>query len=220
MFKLLKRNKLKNVVEREDKNEVSQQGMTLLEVIIVLGIVGVISAGVITLAQRAFDSQTYNKATENLNSTQLAFAQTYRATGSYPAAASLADGEKLTNALIRLGTIGKADAMNPFANELMPILTFARNAKVNKAFALVVSGLDEAQCRALVIRAEPMFSYIQVATDATTAPPTDLTTQADATKAIGVIKSPNTGSVNFNVSDIAHTDVLCNGATALFLGNA
>ncbi|EFR6322850.1 type II secretion system protein, partial [Salmonella enterica] len=46
-------------LKKADKyKEIKQQrGMTLLEIIIVLGIIGTIAAGVVILAQRAFDSR-------------------------------------------------------------------------------------------------------------------------------------------------------------------
>ncbi|CSC37968.1 toxin co-regulated pilin A [Vibrio cholerae] len=46
---------------------------------------GVVSAGVVTLAQRAIDSQNMTKAAQNLNSVQIAMTQTYRSLGNYPA---------------------------------------------------------------------------------------------------------------------------------------
>ena len=60
------------------KKQAKKQGMTLLEIIIALGIIGVVSAGVVLLAQRAIDSQNMTKAVQQLNSIQIAMTQTYR----------------------------------------------------------------------------------------------------------------------------------------------
>ncbi|HGP5318343.1 TPA: toxin-coregulated pilus major pilin TcpA, partial [Vibrio cholerae O1] len=87
-MQLLKQLFKKKFVKEEHDKKTGQEGMTLLEVIIVLGIMGVVSAGVVTLAQRAIDSQNMTKAAQNLNSVQIAMTQTYRSLGNYPATAN------------------------------------------------------------------------------------------------------------------------------------
>lgn len=101
-MQLLKQLFKKKFVKEEHDKKTGQEGMTLLEVIIVLGIMGVVSAGVVTLAQRAIDSQNMTKAAQNLNSVQIAMTQTYRSLGNYPATANANAATQLANGLVSL----------------------------------------------------------------------------------------------------------------------
>lgn len=64
-----------------------QKGVTLLEIIIVLGIIGIIAAGVVILAQRAFTSQDISDLTDNTNSVRVAMTEAYKDSAEYPARA-------------------------------------------------------------------------------------------------------------------------------------
>ncbi|MDA6156015.1 type II secretion system protein, partial [Escherichia coli] len=61
-----------------------QRGMSLLEVIIVLGIIGTIAAGVVILAQRAFDSRAVTDLVTNTNTVRVAMKDAYQRDGVYP----------------------------------------------------------------------------------------------------------------------------------------
>ncbi|QGF30962.1 alkaline phosphatase [Vibrio cholerae O395] len=143
-MQLLKQLFKKKFVKEEHDKKTGQEGMTLLEVIIVLGIMGVVSAGVVTLAQRAIDSQNMTKAAQSLNSIQVALTQTYRGLGNYPATADATAASKLTSGLVSLGKISSDEAKNPFIGTNMNIFSFPRNAAANKAFAISVDGLTQA----------------------------------------------------------------------------
>lgn len=64
----------KRILAQPEKylNIKKQRGMTLLEIIIVLGIIGTIAAGVVILAQRAFDTKALTDLTTNANSVRVA----------------------------------------------------------------------------------------------------------------------------------------------------
>lgn len=123
-MQLLKQLFKKKFVKEEHDKKTGQEGMTLLEVIIVLGIMGVVSAGVVTLAQRAIDSQNMTKAAQSLNSIQVALTQTYRGLGNYPATADATAASKLTSGLVSLGKISSDEAKNPFIGTNMNIFHF------------------------------------------------------------------------------------------------
>ncbi|HAS4516961.1 TPA: type IV pilus major pilin [Vibrio cholerae] len=213
-MQLLKQLFKKKFVKEEHDKKTGQEGMTLLEVIIVLGIMGVVSAGVVTLAQRAIDSQNMTKAAQNLNSVQVALTQTYRGLGQYPATADTAAATKLTAGLVSLGKVSSDEAKNPFTGANMNIFSFNRNSAPNKAFAIAVDGLTQAQCKTLVTSVGDMFPYVVVKQAAAIAF-ADLqdfeTTAAVADTGVGVIKSISPGGNNLNLTNITHVEKLCDG---------
>ncbi len=213
-MQLLKQLFKKKFVKEEHDKKTGQEGMTLLEVIIVLGIMGVVSAGVVTLAQRAIDSQNMTKAAQNLNAVQVSMTQTYRALGNYPATADIAAATKLTSGLVSLGKISSDEAKNPFTGTNMNIFAFPRNSAPNKAFAIAVDGLTQAQCKTLITSVGDMFPYVLIKS-AGTIGFTDLTdfetTQAKAADGVGVIKSIAPGGTNLKLTEIAHVEALCTG---------
>ncbi|GIB97574.1 toxin co-regulated pilin [Vibrio cholerae] len=214
-MQLLKQLFKKKFVKEEHDKKTGQEGMTLLEVIIVLGIMGVVSAGVVTLAQRAIDSQNMTKAAQNLNSVQVALTQTYRGLGNYPETADDTAAAKLTAGLVSLGKISPDEAKNPFTGADMNIFSFDRNGAANKAFAISVDGLTQAQCKTLVTSVGDMFPYVLVKNAAKVAK-ADLsdfeTTAAVADTGVGVIKSISPTGKNLNLTDITHVEKLCAAA--------
>ncbi|HDZ3771160.1 TPA: type IV pilus major pilin [Vibrio cholerae] len=217
-MQLLKQLFKKKFVKEEHDKKTGQEGMTLLEVIIVLGIMGVVSAGVVTLAQRAIDSQNMTKAAQNLNTIQVAMTQTYRSLGSYPATADANAAGRLTSGLVSLGKISADEAKNPFTGTNMNIFAFNRNTAAQKAFAIAVDGLTKAQCKSLVTSVGEMFPYIVVKEGAAVenADLKDFETEAPVgNTGKGVIKSIATG-VNLNLTDVTHVENLCSGTGNAF----
>ncbi len=213
-MQLLKQLFKKKFVKEEHDKKTGQEGMTLLEVIIVLGIMGVVSAGVVTLAQRAIDSQNMTKAAQNLNSVQVALTQTYRGLGQYPATVDGTAAAKLTSGLVSLGKVSVDEAKNPFTGANMNIFSFERNGAANKAFAIAVDSLTQAQCKTLVTSVGEMFPYVVVKNAAAIAIDdlTDFeTTPGTADTGIGVIKSIDPNGKNLNLTDITHVEKLCTG---------
>ncbi|EGR1124508.1 type IV pilus major pilin [Vibrio cholerae] len=213
-MQLLKQLFKKKFVKEEHDKKTGQEGMTLLEVIIVLGIMGVVSAGVVTLAQRAIDSQNMTKAAQSLNSIQVALTQTYRGLGNYPATADATAASKLTSGLVSLGKISSDEAKNPFIGTNMNIFSFPRNAAANKAFAISVDGLTQAQCKTLITSVGDMFPYIAIKAGGAVAL-ADLgdfeNSAAAAETGVGVIKSIAPTSKNLDLTNITHVEELCKG---------
>ncbi|PAR92352.1 type IV pilus major pilin [Vibrio cholerae] len=201
-----------------------QNGMTLLEVIIVLGIMGVIAAGVVVLAQRAMDNQNVSKLSQSLNVIQTAMVQTYRSQKSYPALTSDADSEKLISALTSMGKITASDSVNPFTGQALKVLTLADNKAANRGFVIKVENLSQNQCKAMVSNSADLFSFIQIET-AGGALVTDMYTDPNAATPTGVIKSTKGGPGQYNVTNLDHVTALCGsdaGSSAyydVFFGN-
>ena len=205
-----------------------QKGMTLLEIIIALGIIGVVSAGVVVLAQRAIDAQNMTKVTQSANAIQIAMTQTYRGLGSYPTdATTSAEGQRVSQSLLRLGRVAEDDIRNPFTGNIVPVMTFGRATEVdNKAFGIAYEGLTLDQCRQLVTNTIEMFPYIQVTAEAVAPKPTGpfMTEGSAGINGVGVIKSPSGVATNFNMTDLRHVENLCGNDEGAFfsvtLGNS
>lgn len=188
-----------------------QKGMTLLEVIIVLGIMGVIAAGVVVLAQRAIDSQNVTKLNQALNSIQTSMISTYRSKKSYPNVKDEATSEQLSTALVSMGKLSEQDLINPFSGESIRIFTAANNTTANKGFGIRISNLDQNQCRTIVSNGSDLFEFIQVERAGGALVP-DLYVDPNALAPTGVIKSTKGGNNSFDITNIAQVVELCGGA--------
>lgn len=188
------------------------KGMTLLEVIIVLGIMGVIAAGVVVLAQRAIDSQNATKLANGLNSTQTAMVSTYRSKKSYPEVGKVdANSENLKAGLIAMGKVSEEDLINPFNGESLMIYTAMNNTKPNRGFAIKVGGLTKDQCSTIISNSSDLFAFVQVSEAGSNDLVADLFTDPNGALPLGVIKSTKGGDNTFDVTRIDHLTNLCGG---------
>ncbi|EAA4614519.1 pilus assembly protein [Salmonella enterica subsp. enterica serovar Muenchen] len=154
--------------------------MTLLEIIIVLGIIGTIAAGVVILAQRAYDSKAMTDLTTNINTIRTAMKDAYGSTGIYPlptgsATAQLNDDTINETAgqatpigkLIALGKLSRDEAKNNISNDY--ISAGAGNVSANgvqKGYFIEINGLNQQQCRNILLQAGNSFDYVEVTNDA------------------------------------------------------
>ncbi|EHY4925023.1 TPA: type IV pilus major pilin [Escherichia coli] len=165
-----------------------QRGMSLLEVIIVLGIIGTIAAGVVILAQRAFDSRTVSELVTSTNTIRVAMKDAYQRDGKYPDYQSplslTADSIKASaNAtipvaqLVQLGKITPDEARNAISGDYIGIggaLTSTAGggggggaaAQVNKGFVMELNGLSQEQCRSILGQVGNNWEYVAVSNSA------------------------------------------------------
>ena len=189
----------------------NQKGMTLLEVIIVLGIMGVIAAGVVVLAQRAIDNQNVTKLNQALNTIQTSMISTYRSKKSYPEIGTDATkSAQLSGALLSMGKLSTADLSNPFTGEPLSIFTANNNGVANRGFAVKVGNLTQTQCTSLVSNGSDLFEFIQVA-NAGDAMVNEFFVEPNATSPTGVIKSTKGGPNSFDITKIEQVSNLCGG---------
>lgn len=153
-----------------------QRGMTLLEIIIVLGIIGTIAAGVVILAQRAFDSKAISDLVTNTNTVRTVIKETYGPSGIYPttdAANTLALTEANIKdtaqsavpiaALVQLGKISTNEARNNISSNFFNIgAATVGTATGNRAYFVEVNGLDQKQCRNILLQTGNQWDYVQV----------------------------------------------------------
>ncbi|EGQ7704523.1 type IV pilus major pilin [Vibrio cholerae] len=157
------------------KEAKKQRGMTLLEVIIVLGIIGTIAAGVVVLAQRAFDSRTVSEVVQATNTIRVAMKDAYSSSGSYPAYSSdvlsldnntIVSGTSTApiSTLVKLGKVSVSEARNKISGDFYAIaggLT-AKGQTPPKGFAIEVNGLTSEQCRSILTQVGNNWDYVQV----------------------------------------------------------
>ncbi|ECG5644055.1 prepilin-type N-terminal cleavage/methylation domain-containing protein [Salmonella enterica subsp. enterica serovar Poona] len=171
------RNTRQNLILRLDKLK-RQRGMTLLEIIIVLGIIGVIAAGVVILAQRAYDTKAMTDLANNANTIRSAVKDAYGPSGAYPAANNAATiamttANYTTNAslqapvakLIALGKLSVDEAQNNISGNFISIGPGKIGAKDDAGYYIALNGLNAQQCRGLLNQMANNWDYVQVVDD-------------------------------------------------------
>ncbi|WP_407731674.1 type IV pilus major pilin [Pseudocitrobacter faecalis] len=203
-----------------------QRGVTLLEIIIVLGIIGIIAAGVVILANRAFTAQDLSDVQDNLTSVRTAMTEAYKDEGVYPKGESVKGLSKSTIAassstspiviLVRMGKIAPEEAFNGISNDAF----YISNAKTdksdseNKGFVIVVNGLAQEDCRNLISQSGNQWDFVSTITGAGAGKDPAVTEGMsiyDGAIASGVLK-------NLTTDDITATEItnsaVCSGAGA------
>lgn len=205
-----------------------QRGVTLLEIIIVLGIIGVIAAGVVILAQRAFTAQDLSDIQNNANSIRTAMTEAFKDDAEYPAptstAISLTKADVATKddlapivTLNKLGKISPNESFNGISGDVFQIGNglIDSNSSSNKGFVLLVNGLDQETCRNLISQMGNQWDYVEViAATAGADQSTALTSvKLDATVSATVLKSLATSADIPSASIVANTTCANTGAT-------
>ncbi|EDI2556384.1 TPA: type IV pilus major pilin [Salmonella enterica subsp. enterica serovar Newport] len=156
-----------------------QRGMTLLEIIIVLGIIGVIAAGVVVLAQRAYDTKAITDLANNANTIRTAVKDAYGPSGAYPTADTTntiamtttnytsADSLKApVGKLIALGKLSLDEAQNNISGNFISIGPGSIGAKTNAGYFIELNGLNAQQCRNLLNQMANNWDFVEVLDDA------------------------------------------------------
>lgn len=155
-----------------------QRGMTLLEIIIVLGIIGTIAAGVVILAQRAYDNKAMSDLTNNINTIRTAMKEAYGSTGIYPVPAGATtvqlNDQTITAAagqvtpigkLIALGKLSRDEAKNNISGDFISVGgANISTSGIRKGYFIEINGLNQQQCRSILLQAGNSFDYVQTVT--------------------------------------------------------
>lgn len=156
-----------------------QRGMTLLEIIIVLGIIGVIAAGVVILAQRAYDTKAMTDLANNANTIRTAMKDAYGPSGAYPVAntantltmttSNYTDKNALTTPvgkLIALGKLSVDEAQNNISGNFISAGSGSIGGKANAGYFIELNGLNAQQCRNLLNQMANNWDFVDVLDDA------------------------------------------------------
>lgn len=205
----------KRIETQKDKYQElrKQRGMTLLEIIIVLAIVGSIAAGVVVLAQRAYDSQAIADLVNKTNVVRTAMKGSYGPTGTYPVwaavpatdAAITADATAASSAihkLFQMGKISLSEAKNNISGDFFNVVGAEVSGTANKGYAVVVNGLDQRQCRSLLGQVANNWDYVGIV-DAGAGVNADPAVDMSAALAAG----PGAGAILRSVIDTGNVNV-------------
>ncbi|ECI0837922.1 type IV pilus major pilin [Salmonella enterica subsp. diarizonae] len=163
---------------RQYQKQRKQLGMSLLEVIIGLGVIGTNTAGVVVLAQRALDAQEITELVNNINTIRFAMKETYQRGGIYPAYISpltlTPDTMKNTpdaiaiSQLVKLGKLTPDEVRNNISGDFIGIgranVTTTTGSMVSGGFAMEINGLNQKQCRAIIEQIGNNWDYVAVGT--------------------------------------------------------
>lgn len=198
-----------------------QRGVTLLEIIIVLGIIGVIAAGVVILAQRAFTAQDLSAVQDDLTSVRTAMNEAYKDQAQYPAQSDSIKGLSKSDindtsvsndspiaTLVRMGKISADEAFNGFSNDAFQMdnaLTDSSSSQ-RKGFVVVVNGLASEECRNLISQMGNQWDYVEALNSGAAAgsEPSISGRDFSVSKSGAILKTLTSG-------DIAPADIVADG---------
>lgn len=214
-----------------------QRGMTLLEIIIVLGIIGTIAAGVVVLAQRAFDSRAVSEVVSNANTIRIAMKDAYQRSAEYPATeakslgytvATIKDAES-TEAiaqLVKLGKLSIDEARNGISNDFFNVggaKTSSGTDAKRKGFFVEVNGLNRDQCRNILIQVGNQWDYVEVAQaaagDYNKKATIDMAAQVAIADEVGIMRSLNANGNTIISADTATNVCTDTASNSIILGS-
>lgn len=208
-----------------------QRGVTLLEIIIVLGIIGVIAAGVVYLAQRAFTAQDITDTINNTNSVRTAMNEAYKDAGAYPddedpyaltktnITATPTSTSAAIQMLVALGKISPDEAFNSFSNDAFQIggIKTSSSSSGNKGFYVIINGLDSATCRNYISQIGAKWDYVEVTKGQAGKNITLATSSLSGNTSTDVLKTLTAD--NLNVTSIAQTCTNTGDSNVVVLGS-
>ncbi|MDE1331081.1 prepilin-type N-terminal cleavage/methylation domain-containing protein [Vibrio aestuarianus] len=160
------------------------RGLALLEILIAIGILGIISAGVATLASRTFEEQNASLINKSVTDLSMSLKKAFSRAGRY--SGTQAD----FGALIAAGAISENSATNPITNAVYgytPVQKYP-GAVSGSAFVLTISGLSDSLCKKIATGALVTdASYFALVDTAAAVAPADFSGTPDIST--GLIKT-------------------------------
>ncbi|NRD72902.1 hypothetical protein HQQ94_06545 [Shewanella sp. VB17] len=206
--------------------------MALLEILIAIGILGIIAAGVATLASRTFEEQNVNDINDSVVDLSVSLKDAYRRSGGYYLSGS---SDETLDTLIDTSAISIDSVRNPVTGayyDFFPTKKDGAGATANNdAFVLTIDGLSDSLCRKLVTGS--MFqdaTYLEIAAGGSTTATTSFNVAPSVTvvKTLqgymsGPVTPPGGGAPTGSTLDMDNPltyDLLCtNGSNAILFGS-
>ncbi|MDE1334796.1 prepilin-type N-terminal cleavage/methylation domain-containing protein [Vibrio aestuarianus] len=122
------------------------RGLALLEILIAIGILGIISAGVATLASRTFEEQNASLINKSVTDLSMSLKKAFSRAGQY------SGDQDDFDALIAAGAISENSATNPITNAFYGYAPIAKydGAVSGSAFVITINGLSKTLCKKIV----------------------------------------------------------------------
>jgi toxin co-regulated pilin len=209
---------------RNYRSHKKEQGLALLEILIAIGILGIIAAGVATLASRTFEEQNANSINKQITDLSLSLKKAFQRSGGYKI---VPDSETTLNKLIATSAISIDSVRNPVTNnyyQFIPTKKYSGGGTSNNdAFVLVIDGLSNSLCRKLATGS--MFqdaTYLEIATGGSSFSNGnfDQAVSASVIKSLQGYANGTSGGGSLNIDDPLTYDALCtNGSNAIFYGS-
>lgn len=201
---------MKSMKQRNSRNNKKVRGLALLEILIAIGILGIISAGVATLASRTFEEQNTSLVNKSVADLSISLKKAFSRSGGYSN-----DIDTLTK-LIAAGAVAAESARNPMSNSNYGYTSIQKlpNAASGSAFVITIEGLPDTLCRK--IATGPLLqdaAYLGV-TAANGTPPTTL----DATVAFPSIIKSLQGTAPETNDPLEYSTLCANGDNTIFYG--
>ena len=181
----------------------------------------------VILAQRAFTAQDLSDIQNNANSIRTSMTEAFKDEGQYPEdvggivgltkstiAASALDTPIVT--LVKLGKISPDESFNGISNDAFQI-TSARlddTTSQNKAFLLVVNGLETEECRNLISEMGNQWDYVEALSAGASAGTTVALTDRNLSGATSTTVLKTMTSPEIAAAAIVN-DAVCSGAGAV-----
>lgn len=201
---------MKSMKQRNSRNNKKVRGLALLEILIAIGILGIISAGVATLASRTFEEQNTSLVNKSVADLSISLKKAFSRSGGYSN-----DSDTLTK-LISAGAVAAESARNPMSNSNYGYTSIQKltNAASGSAFVITIEGLPDTLCRK--IATGPLLqdaAYLEVAA-ANGAAPTDL----DEVVAFPTILKSLQGTATQTNDPLLYSQLCANGDNTIFYG--
>lgn len=225
MFIIHDKSRLLKKQDCKNKRWHKQRGMSMLEVIIGLGVIGTNTAGVAVLAQRVLDAHEVTELVTRINTLRFAMKETWQRDGIYPAYISpltlTPDTMRTTtdaipvSLLVRLGKITPDEVRNNISGDFIGIgraNIATAGSIVPKGFAMELNGLNQKQCRSVLEQVGNNWDYVAVGTSAsgTYSLTYNGVNMTEASDGITIMRSPGAGGQEYlNSGKILNT---CNAS--------
>lgn len=163
---------MKNNFRKQLQKQKKQAGVALLEMLVVIGILGILAAGVVTLSTTAFNSLDESQALDNLSAVKVKVQKAYKQQGDYA-------GLSLMNASGAVPSfLGSEDLDNPFGVDLT--LNEVTSTKPNGGFIITMPGMSTASCVNVMTALNPESFYYVAVESGVAGVPSNITDGTDA----------------------------------------